>query len=208
MGISKVIKKYTGEVIVDLTNDTVTAATLAAGRTAHNKYGDIITGTMTAGGIAALPALNNEGTADDLVQGKELLDSDGQIVVGANPYSKAETDEEINIQSMLIDQIMSSLEGKVSGGSGDGSVETCTVTYVISVHTIDVPTFWYTDAETMTIKSSNTEMATLTVPKNTIITITDWTSNSISSGSCSQIFCYSGNAAYQITGDCTFEYRG
>ena len=43
MGVNKVI--YGGQTLVDLTGDTVTAAALAKGTTAHDKTGAKITGT-------------------------------------------------------------------------------------------------------------------------------------------------------------------
>lgn len=45
MGNSK-IQLGTGETLIDLTNDTVTAATLLSGVTAHDKSGTIITGQL------------------------------------------------------------------------------------------------------------------------------------------------------------------
>lgn len=48
MAVNKVV--YSGETLVDLTNDTVTPETLAEGVTAHDKSGAVITGTMAAGG--------------------------------------------------------------------------------------------------------------------------------------------------------------
>ena len=48
MAINKVV--YGTTVLVDLSNDTVTAETLALGETAHDKAGNVITGTMEAGG--------------------------------------------------------------------------------------------------------------------------------------------------------------
>lgn len=45
MGKSKII--FGGEVLIDLTADTVSAATLAEGVTAHDKAGNVITGTNT-----------------------------------------------------------------------------------------------------------------------------------------------------------------
>lgn len=47
MGVSKVV--YGDNTLVDLTNDSVSAATLAKGITAHNSAGDQVTGTMEAG---------------------------------------------------------------------------------------------------------------------------------------------------------------
>lgn len=48
MAISKVI--YGGNTLIDLTGDTVTAQTLLAGVTAHDKAGNPIVGTASAGG--------------------------------------------------------------------------------------------------------------------------------------------------------------
>lgn len=47
MAINKV--EYNGEVLIDLTEDTVTEGTLARGVTAHNAAGELITGTMAGG---------------------------------------------------------------------------------------------------------------------------------------------------------------
>ncbi len=46
MAVNKVV--YSGQTLVDLTSDTVTADTLAEGVTAHNASGNKITGTMKA----------------------------------------------------------------------------------------------------------------------------------------------------------------
>ena len=50
MAVNKV--EINGEVKLDLTGDTVTADTLAEGKTAHNAAGEVITGTMTSGSAA------------------------------------------------------------------------------------------------------------------------------------------------------------
>jgi hypothetical protein len=44
MGVNLII--YNGETKIDLTQDTVTAASLKKGKTAHNAAGDIVTGTL------------------------------------------------------------------------------------------------------------------------------------------------------------------
>ena len=101
--------------------------------------------------------------------------------------------------------ILESLQNKTVGGGG---VETCIVT-IEPYHGVASPispTYYYTDAETMTIESISTQNAVLTIPKNSIIAIIEWNSQSSASGSCSQIFYFGGNAAYQITGDCKFTY--
>lgn len=46
MGVSKVVKSN-GDVVMDLTADTITAADLASGKTAHGADGEQITGTNT-----------------------------------------------------------------------------------------------------------------------------------------------------------------
>lgn len=46
MAVSKV-QKSNGDVILDLTSDTVTPSVLMSGYTAHDKTGALITGTVT-----------------------------------------------------------------------------------------------------------------------------------------------------------------
>ena len=82
MAINKVVAH--GQTLIDLTEDTVTAETLKEGVIAHAKNGEVIIGTMTGTGTN-LPELTNEGTAADLLVGKELIDSDGNIVTGTIP---------------------------------------------------------------------------------------------------------------------------
>ncbi len=45
MGRNKII--YDGNVLLDLTGDTVTAAALLEGYTAHNSAGQLVTGTLS-----------------------------------------------------------------------------------------------------------------------------------------------------------------
>lgn len=76
-----------------------------------------------------LPALTNEGTAEDLALGKELIGSDGNKIVGTNPYSKEETEVVADTQAVQIAEIAAALDGKaVSGGGSSLPVyETCVV---------------------------------------------------------------------------------
>lgn len=48
MAVSKV-QKSNGDVLIDLTSDTVTPSALMTGYTAHDKTGALITGTATDG---------------------------------------------------------------------------------------------------------------------------------------------------------------
>lgn len=52
MAVNKIIAN--GNTLIDLTADTVTADKLAKGYTAHNKAGEIITGTMESGSTRAV----------------------------------------------------------------------------------------------------------------------------------------------------------
>lgn len=67
MGINKV--QYGNTVLIDLTSDTVTAAMLMQGYTAHDRTGALITGTAT-GGI----------DGDNLAYGASLV---GSAIVGS-----------------------------------------------------------------------------------------------------------------------------
>lgn len=49
MGINKV--QYGNTVLIDLTEDTVSASVLMEGYTAHDRTGTLITGTSTGGGV-------------------------------------------------------------------------------------------------------------------------------------------------------------
>ena len=59
-----------------------------------------------------LPTLENEGTADDLALGKELIDSFGNKIVGTFSL-----EEELTAQNALIEQLRAALEEKGAGGT-------------------------------------------------------------------------------------------
>lgn len=60
MAINKVV--YQGDTLIDLTNDTVTAETLAEGITAHAKNGEVIVGSMINGGASVETCTVSVGT--------------------------------------------------------------------------------------------------------------------------------------------------
>lgn len=74
MGINKVV--VNDEVKLDLTADTVSPSTLALGITAHDKSGELITGTMESGGIneedlkfsGGLSYFDDDGRLDNLIE--------------------------------------------------------------------------------------------------------------------------------------------
>ncbi len=75
MSVNKVI--YGTTVLVDLTADTVTAATLAQGYTAHGADGEAITGTMTGGPVYTRLWTNSNPTANFAAQDVTLADAAG-----------------------------------------------------------------------------------------------------------------------------------
>lgn len=71
-----------GEVLVDLTNDSVTKETLAEGETAHDASGVQITGTMKRGGGASVQADWNQTdkTAADFIKNKPIVIGGGDTL--------------------------------------------------------------------------------------------------------------------------------
>lgn len=67
MGVSKV--NFGGDTLIDLTNDSVTAGTLAKGATAHNAAGEQVVGTLDAKGtfyVTVTQGNGNSATADKM----------------------------------------------------------------------------------------------------------------------------------------------
>lgn len=179
-----------------------------------------------------LPELINEGSASDLLSGKQLIDSDGNVVDGTFTI-----DTELDTQDNLISQIQTALQnkaaatgeditsetnayttklatletaisaletelqGKASGGSGGGSVKTCTVSMDDYSNTA---TLYYTDAD-MTHKTL-TGTGTVSVPINTIIVLTISSPNAYyaSNGNSEPIYTYTNHGALKVyDGGCT-----
>jgi hypothetical protein len=91
------------------------------------------------------------------------------------------------------------ITGTHSGGSGGGSVETCTVTIIPSG---DSTVYYSYNGQCLSETFSNTKI--LTVTKGTIITIyMGWSPNSSQTGNCEKLWYSMASAAYAIYGDCT-----
>lgn len=113
--ISKVI--YGGEVLIDLTSDSVTPDKLLAPETAHDKAGNLITGTCTF----------NADTRDATATRDEILNNkvayvNGQRYVGTMPYSNV-GDEDYDGGDKIIGFAITNFEQKVAIPKGytDGS---------------------------------------------------------------------------------------
>lgn len=133
-----------------------------AGTTTQMNVGELKTAIDNIETGAKLPTLSNQGIAANLLKGKQLINSSGNIVTGTMANNGAMTktmdgintksvsvpagytsggiisltddiDNEVDTQADLIAQISSVLDGKIGGGSG--SVETCTVA-IIADYTI------------------------------------------------------------------------
>ena len=70
------------------------------------------------GNETLLDLTNDTVNSESLVEGATAHGKDGEVVVGANPYKKVETDTEVNTQASLISQIKNSLRGKAGGSGG------------------------------------------------------------------------------------------
>lgn len=121
------------------------------GKTEPIKVEDISIEIETELSSPKLPTLENEGTANDLISGKELIDDDGNIVTGTFTL-----DSELTTQDNLIAQIQTALEGKVSGGATvEPILQTKTVTPSTSAQTV-TPDNGYDGLSSVTVNAMAT----------------------------------------------------
>jgi len=81
------------------------------------------------GAVKIMDISDSTVTPETLGEGATAYDKTGEKITGVNPYELTATNAEVSEQTDLITRIKTALEGKASGGgSGDGSVDTCTVT--------------------------------------------------------------------------------
>lgn len=88
MGVSKV--EFRGTTLIDISGDTVTAASLAAGYTAHGSDGEPITGTGGGGGAMAqgnaTKGTDGLGRQTLTVTGLAFQPTGGAVMVYVDPY--------------------------------------------------------------------------------------------------------------------------
>ena len=91
MAINKVV--YKGDILIDLTTDTVSPETLAVGATAHDKSGELIVGTFEGGGTDTSDAT---ASASDIMLDKTAYTADGKTI------GTFTIEDELNTQSSLL----------------------------------------------------------------------------------------------------------
>lgn len=117
-----------------------------------------------AGGVE-LPELTNEGSASDLLSGKQLIDGDGNKVTGTFSI-----DAELTAQDELIAQIQAAVDGLPEAGGSGNSFETVIGTVSASgpiIGNTTTGTVYYIDGNS-TYATSNI-IGIITVMKGSII---------------------------------------
>lgn len=145
---------YFGKTIFDLTADTVTAATLLSGATAHDKSGALITGTCTF----------DSDTSEDTVAVAEMLEGKtgharGSLIVGTMPNKGA------------VSGVISTVDGTYSipigyhDGSGSVKIDTTEQAKIIATNIREGITILGVTG-TMTGAESVTSQAATATPSN------------------------------------------
>lgn len=70
------------------------------------------------GNVTLLDTSEVTVTPEKMVEGETALNAQGEVITGTNPYEKAATDETVDTQSALIDQIGAAMQGKGAGAGG------------------------------------------------------------------------------------------
>jgi hypothetical protein len=95
-----------------------------------------------------------------------------------------------------------------SGGGSGGSIETCSVLFNSEAPTVDSATVYYVN-ENMEVSTQNFDIrsgTTITVAKNTILTVTPWINSAQTSGECTKIMANGFGGSYVINGESTITY--
>jgi hypothetical protein len=120
---------------------------------------DTINELPEAGGVE-LPTLTNEGSTSDLLSGKQLIDSDGEVVTGTFSI-----DNELSTQDNLITQIQNVVDSLPDAGSSEPNLQNKTVLPSTSEQTV-TPDSGYDGLSSVTVNAMPT--ATQATPNITV----------------------------------------
>lgn len=156
MAHNKFIKKD-GEVLLDLTSDTVASDKLMSGVTAHNRSGEAINGTFT---------IDNELATQDNLIAQIQTALQGKAAGG----STEDLDSVISELETKAATLNTTLANKAAGG---GSVETCTVTITNSRTTLHC--FAYNNSTGAVYQTDVTDAinksTTININKNSVLVV-------------------------------------
>lgn len=124
-------------------------------------------------GNIKLPELTNEGSASDLLSGKELIDDEGNVITGIFSL-----DTELSAQDDLIAQIQAAVDNLPEAGCGEPTLQSKTVTPSTSSQTVTADS-GYDGLNTVTVnaipstyvKPTSTKAATIYTPTTSNQTI-------------------------------------
>lgn len=154
MSINKVV--YGGNTLIDLSNDTVTAAKMLEGTTAHDKAGNPINGTIA-----------NNGAVSETMDG--LNTKSVTVPAGYTSGGTVALDDTIDNladeQSALLDQIATALAGKAAASPAEPELQEKTVTPSTSEQTV-TPDSGYDGLSKVTVNAMPT--ATQATPSITV----------------------------------------
>ena len=175
----------------------------------------VASGVYTTGAVtvAAIPSSYIQPSGTKSITSNGTHDVKSYASVNVNVAGEDVTAETTAYTTKLasletaITALETELEGKASGGSGDGSTP-AVVTLVPDKYGMSGSVFYYTDAATNTVASTAVEATTINinVTVGTLVFIKNFGNYGSYSGSCTELYHNYGQGVYSIAGDCEFTF--